>query len=33
MIANTLPKSLIDNPRLNSWLDFAVPGWRACRQG
>ncbi len=26
MIANTLPKSLTDNPTLNRWLDFAVPG-------
>ena len=33
MIANTLPKSLIDNPRLNRWLDFAAPGRTAVRVG
>ena len=33
MIANTLPKSLVDNPRLDRWLGFAAPGRAAIRVG
>lgn len=33
MIANTLPKSLADNPRLDRWLDFSVPGRAGIRVG
>ena len=33
MIANALPKSLADNPRLDRWLDFSVPGRAGIRVG
>ncbi len=33
MIANTLPASLLQNPRLDQWLDFATPGLVTVRTG